>query len=301
MESCALCSSEKLELADTNVYDFEYSSSGPYTYFRCRQCGLININPVPTEEQLLAAYPTTYHAYHPQATLVARYMKNKYWRGKARRYSRYADKNTPILDVGCAAGDLLVELKMLGYKSLKGLDFNKEAVKKARSRGLDVEFGTIEDSESSNRRQHFQMIVMDNFIEHVYHPLNTLKISHSLLASGGVVVGETPNMDSWDYSLFRRYWGGYHTPRHLYLFNKNSLYALAERTGFHVKGIRSILQPAHWALSTQNMIQDTGLGSELRNGRAFYFTPLLLLFLPINLIQMAVSMTSLVEFIFQKE
>ncbi len=298
MRTCRLCESDQLADTDRGVRDFEYQSPGAYTYRRCEACGLLNIDPVPDEAVLSRAYPDNYHAYLPHRTALARFMKKRYWRKKARRCARYVDTDAAILDAGCAFGDLLVELKRLGFDNVKGLDFKADVVETARRQGLDVYQGQIDSGLFGE--QSLDMIVMTNFIEHVYDPVETLRQCHALLRPGGVVVGETPNVDSWDYALFRREWGGYHTPRHLYLFNTQNLERLAGEAGLEVKAISNLLQPAHWALSVQNHLQESRVRPRLVNGRSRLFTPLLLLSLPINVAQMAVSQTSLVEFVFAK-
>ena len=144
------------------------------------------------------------------------------------------------------------------------------------------------------------MIVAENFIEHVFDPLETLKKCNGLLKKGGYVVGETPNAASWDKKLFGRYWGGFHSPRHIHLFDLNSLWYIAEKTGFRVVRISNLLQPAHWVLSVQNLLQDSRWSTRLKRGRSVYFSFLLLVAIPINLIQAVFSETSLVEFVFEK-
>ena len=48
-------------------------------------------------------------------------------------------------------------------------------------------------------------------------------------------------------SLFeKRYWGGYHIPRHFFLFNKRSLRRLVEECGLEVRAIRSLASPMFW-------------------------------------------------------
>ncbi|MBN1346105.1 MAG: class I SAM-dependent methyltransferase [Phycisphaerae bacterium] len=299
MVTCRLCPSAELTQADRAVLDFEYRSPGAYTYWRCGTCGLLNIDPVPDDHTLGLAYPDTYHAYQPHANALARIMKRRYWRKKAQRCARYVKPDARILDAGCAFGDLLVELKRLGYGNVQGLDFNARVVEAARGHGLDVVQGEL--TSAGFEDESLDMIVMTNFIEHVHDPVGVLEHCRRLLRPGGVIVGETPNVDSWDYALFRRDWGGYHTPRHLYLFSDDNLPLLAEKAGFRVRSISSLLQPAHWALSMQNLLQDALGRPRLRNGRNWLFTPLLLLALPINLVQMLVSRTSLVEFVFEKD
>ena len=58
---------------------------------------------------------------------------------------------------------------------------------------------------------------------------------------------ETPEIEGWDYHLFRkRYWGGYHIPRHFYLFNRATLTRLLREEGFEIVSVRSIPSPAFW-------------------------------------------------------
>ncbi len=297
MMRCVVCDSPKLTTADECVLDFEYASPGSYSYWHCEQCSLLNIDPVPSPETLSLAYPDSYHAYHPHATRLARILKKRYWNAKAARLARLLPPGGSVLDVGCATGDLLVELKALGISDAAGIDFNERVVTLAREKTLDVIQGDFDTYPFEGRT--FDLIVMTNFIEHVYDPVASMKRARALLKPGGKVIGETPNWASWDYLVFRRYWGGYHTPRHLYLFDRSSLRALAERTGFTMRSMTSILQPAHWALSVQNRIQASQCRMRIDKGRTRLFTPLLLASAPINMLQMAFADTSLIEFLFQ--
>ncbi len=298
MPACVLCPSDVLTEADREVLDFEYGAPGSYTYWRCERCGVLHIDPEPDADTLSLAYPGNYHAYLSQPNALARWMKRRYWRKKALRCARLVGPEARILDAGCANGDLLVELRRIGYDSTVGLDFNEKAVATARAKGFEVYQGEIDDGRFEPAS--LDMIVMTNFIEHVYRPVETLRTCRELLRPGGIIVGETPNIDSWDYKLFRRNWGGYHTPRHLCLFDTRNLGELSTRAGLRVRSIANLLQPAHWALSIQNRLQETAIRPRIENGRSRLFTPLLFLALPINVLQMLVSRTSLVEFVLER-
>lgn len=296
MATCFMCPSSSLNVADRNVVDFEYGAPGSYTYLRCETCGTLHIDPMPDDATLAKAYPATYHAYLEQPTALARRLKARYWRKKAKRSAKLVSRNAAVLDAGCANGDFLLAMRDLGFADLTGLDFNADAVARAKRHKFNVIQGDLDAAGLEPNR--FDLIVMTNFIEHVTDPVAVLRRCGELLRPGGIILGETPNVASWDYALFRREWGGYHTPRHLCLFDTHNLRMLAERAGFEVRSISNMLQPAHWALSVQNALKAARDGLTIRNGRSRLFTPMLLLSLPINLIQMAVSRTSLVEFVF---
>ncbi len=295
--NCKICD-KKCDVADTDVLDFEYESPGRYTYYRCANCGLFNISPIPDEDILNLAYPVTYHAYQSQPTRLARKLKSRYWRDKASRIKSFLNEDSRVLDIGCANGDFLLELKKMGVRNLKGIDFGLETVNRAQTAGIDAVQGDFDTYDFKGEL--FDIIVMTNFIEHVYDPVKTIKKCRSILTRGGVIAGETPNTESWDYNLGRRFWGGYHTPRHLFIFNEPSLRELACQTGFIFEGIHNMVQPAHWALTVQNALQGSHWRMKLKNGRSWLFTPLILLFAPVNIVQAKISRTSLIEFIYKK-
>jgi SAM-dependent methyltransferase len=253
---------------------------------------------VPDARTLALAYPAHYHAYQEQPTRLARLLKRRYWRGKAVRYAGLVGRDAGVLEVGCSRGDLLDALRGQGFTRLTGLEYHPEAAAKAAARGFDVRCGDFMDTGLAGER--FRLVSIINFIEHVPDPVAALAKCADLLEPGGCVVGETPNVDAWDHALFGRYWGGYHCPRHLALFGPGSLRRAAERAGLRVLAVRNLLQPAHWALSVQNALQDTRLAPRLKNGRDRMFTAYLLLFAPLNALQLLVSRTSLVEFVLQK-
>ena len=67
----------------------------------------------------------------------------------------------------------------------------------------------------------------------------------------------TDNTGSPDFSLFKgRHWGGYHFPRHTYLFNRRNLGLLLEKLGMQVESVRSAISPVNWVYSIRNWIDD---------------------------------------------
>jgi SAM-dependent methyltransferase len=279
------------------VRDFEYDSPGSYAYFHCGRCDCLSIDPVPDAATLDLAYPETYHAYHEHGNRLARWLKDSYWKKKAKRYGALAAGQGRILEFGCSFGHLLLALKRAGHEKLLGVDISASAIQRARQAGLDVLQGDI--AELSLEKGSWDLIIADNLLEHISSPGEILASAYDLLRPGGLLVGETPNWRSWDRKLSGRYWGGYHTPRHLVLFSPAGLEHLAGRTGFDLRRLSSVLQPAHWALSVQNYLCASA-GLKRTRGRSWLFTPLLLASIPLNLAQMALSKTSLIEFVFQK-
>jgi len=71
---------------------------------------------------------------------------------------------------------------------------------------------------------YYDLIVMQQVIEHVHNPPAVIAKLRSSLRSGGRLVMETPHLWSWDHLLFRsRYWEGYHIPRHFNLWTVDGM------------------------------------------------------------------------------
>src|SRR5205823_13352278 len=57
--------------------------------------------------------------------------------------------------------------------------------------------------------------------------------------------------------LSARVLGGYHIPRHFYLFDVSTLSRRLVEQGFEVVSVRSILSPAFWVYSVHNALADS--------------------------------------------
>ena len=66
----------------------------------------------------------------------------------------------------------------------------------------------------------------------MHEPKQLLQAVHRLLKPGGIVYIETPNIESHWAKLFGKNWRGMESPRHLVLFNPNSLTNLLSATDF---------------------------------------------------------------------
>jgi len=283
---------------DEGVLDFEYGAPGEYTYSPCSRCGVLAISPVPDDAILAEAYPADYHAYKPHSSAFAATLKKRYWRGLAQSIVARVGTSARILDVGCARGDLLSALREAGVRDVVGVEYSKGAARLVRERGFEVVEGELEDV--AEELGPFDAITMINMIEHVYSPTETMIRAAKLLADGGVVIGETPNHDAWDKRWFGRFWGGYHTPRHITIFHEPSLGMLAERSGLRLLECGNIIQPAHWALSVQNLMRAKEVGPRVEHGRSCLFPWLLLAAAPLNVLQALVAKTSSVAFVMDK-
>ncbi|HEV2169768.1 MAG TPA: methyltransferase domain-containing protein, partial [Candidatus Binatus sp.] len=111
-----------------------------------------------------------------------------------------------------------------------GVDFDAKAVANARSKGLNVHLGSVEDLKLPDAS--FDLILMSHLIEHVYDPVGLLRECRRLLRPCGRLIVATPNSESLGHAKFGANWLLLHPPRHLYLFNPDNLAAMTRAAGF---------------------------------------------------------------------
>lgn len=296
---CKICTSEKITKILSDAKDLEYGMGGEFDFFRCGDCETIFLYPTPNEGELLTFYPADYHGYVPPASELTKFLVRSNLKRRAALYKRLIGNKGDILDVGSADGGHFGALGRYGDWRFVGVEFNDEIAKKGRERGYEIYTDTIESHDFAGQK--FDIIIMNNLIEHVTDPAGTVRKAGYLLKDGGYIVGETPNTSSLDFRIFQRYWGGMHTPRHTFIFNPCSLKVLFRQNDLELQKINFPLDTSHWALSIQNYLQNGKFTrTKITQGRTFYYPLLLLLLLPVNLLQKIFKYTGTMQFVARK-
>jgi len=267
---CAICGESSGTVIGVGE-DYEYGTlPGPFRYFRCLKCNHMFLADLPERNQVATIYPPSYYTNNPSSPL---FLKGMIYRKKiemdVKRISEVVRgrRVRSILDVGCGDCARLIGLKRGEdgtERKLHGLDFSfsEQVVEIAKKNGLLLIPGNIETFEAKSAK--FDLVMMSQLIEHVYDPCAVIKSVRTLLNPGGILVIETPNWDSLDFRLFKkRYWGGYHYPRHFNIFSHASLKAMVQQNGLEVIKQSFLPSPGFWILSLRNM---AGLNSRQSSG-----------------------------------
>lgn len=242
--------------------DFEYRSSDEeFVMRRCRRCGVVYLDPRPSRAELPRIYPPSYHAFHFSADDFgfAYRVRARLERRRLRGWCRGLPADARIIDVGCGDGFHLQLLRRLGDPGwrLEGVDPSERAVDRARRAGLRVHRGLVQqlDLPASS----YDMALLIQTIEHLDDPVAVLRAIRRLLRPGGRLIVVTDNTGTIDFRLFRRrHWGGYHAPRHFYLFDRPSLRAVLEHVGLEVDTIGFALSPVNLVYTVHNLLRDRG-------------------------------------------
>jgi 2-polyprenyl-3-methyl-5-hydroxy-6-metoxy-1,4-benzoquinol methylase len=135
-----------------------------------------------------------------------------------------------FLDIGIGDGLLLYLAEELGYTTY-GLDINADGLRLARSiYGIRAAF-SLEPMADAFPGTQFDVIHMNEVIEHVPNPMPLLKDCRKRLKEGGILVIQTGNIDSIVSKVTGRSWA-YIRPVHVSYFSTKTLLHAVEESGF---------------------------------------------------------------------
>lgn len=218
-----------------------------FEFQRCGNCGLVQLNPRVSSEEL-GRYYTHYYlpfrgpeAWGKYAPLVAMNLR-KTDRKRAALARRAVSGQHPgragrVLDVGCGKPTFLELLQSQTGWYAKGIDFSDEGWRSESTRfaGLDLEVAEFKHFEADTA---FDLLTMWHYLEHDYNPHDTLRRMKTVAHSNTRLLIEVPNFASWTRMVQGRYWEGFHTPRHTAVYSPATLRRLLKRSGWRVEQLR---------------------------------------------------------------
>jgi 2-polyprenyl-3-methyl-5-hydroxy-6-metoxy-1,4-benzoquinol methylase len=108
-----------------------------------------------------------------------------------------------VLDVGCGSGVHGAELSRLYGHNVVGVDLSEASIQKAKTRLTEAYVADVTQPERYpfQGRQHFDVILFSDILEHLTDPLDILTRHFQLLAPGGQVLISLPNVAIWNVRL----------------------------------------------------------------------------------------------------
>lgn len=215
-------------------------SQDTFQIMRCRTCGLLFVSPRPTLAEMTQYYP--YGKYQAFSVAIAdrpwlQRWHSTYMQNKRCRFIERAKTEGRLLDVGCATGNFLAQMRQRGNWEVYGVEVNPEAVDYARQRlRLNVFHGPLEEARFPG--DFFDAVTLWSVLEHLHDPLEALREVQRILRPDGILGLTVPSADSLDAHLFGPYWTLLDPPRHLYTFNRETLAQLLAGEGFDIVDVR---------------------------------------------------------------
>lgn len=193
--ACPLCGGGRHDLIETisyadirHVYERLYRLELPprevdlLQYLRCTSCDLRFFVPQ------LGGDPAFYEQLQ---ALPWYYLEDK---TDFRIAQRLIPPDSEVLELGCGAGAFAGFLP--SGCAYRGLEYNDEAIRKARLRGLSVDRISVEELARAGGSM-FDVICSFQVLEHVLSPRSFLTAAASLLRPGGTLVIAVPAEDSF--------------------------------------------------------------------------------------------------------
>ena len=249
---CIACGAANENYID-EIWDDRYGSPGVFSILKCVNCGQMVTSPLLAERDLPALYSTYYprrdvdfEALKKEAALVLLPGAEETRRrnGTDNQGHYLVKPGQLVLDIGCGSCVSLLEVRNLGGEAW-GVEADPNVRAIADHFGLKVHIGSIHDNPFTGAD--FDLIVMNQVIEHVPDPAALLKLVHGRLRPGGRVVLSFPNAASLNKRLSGRQWINWHVPYHLHHFNKQSFTRVANQAGYRVQSLRTIT-PNVWTV-----------------------------------------------------
>ena len=235
--ACAQCGSHRCD-PFMSAEDDLTGKPGRFTFVTCRDCGLHYQNPRVSFAHIGAFYDDEYLAHRKKSdwgwlTPFYEHAMGKHDRDKAAIVERFVtlDKNSTVLDVGCAVGTFLQELRKRSGCHAVGVDF-KDLSQVPTLKDVEFHHSTFPAAPLGDKR--FDLVTMWHFLEHDYDPKASLKKASEVLKDDGRLIIEVPRLDSVSFKLYGDRWPGLQAPQHTVLFDRRALLRMVDEAGFDV-------------------------------------------------------------------
>ncbi len=238
-----------------------------YDIIHCEMCGFRHAVPLPSAADLEREYRETYYAQE-KPTFLAHAGEDQQW-GELAQTDRLeaferilGPSRRRLLDIGSGPGFFLKTAQNRGW-SVMGIEPSRQAAAHARGLGLEVAEGFF-GPDTAPALGRFDVIHLNNVLEHVPDPTAILLTARDLLEPGGILCAGVPN----DFSALQiaaaatqgtgEWWIA--PPHHLNYFDFATLANLLERLGFEIAEKTTSFPMEAFLLMGDNYRADPALG-----------------------------------------
>jgi len=239
---CPLCNSNKTDnMLNLNCGNLDGSVLYQYAKINaCEKCGHI-YNDLSLDEinSLMNYYNSEYALSNIGSTDKIGDRPGNNNQNTARRYDQqykfiadYIKEDCRILDVGCAMGGFLNYLSTKGVKNLAGIDPIEKYIDYAKKNSNhNIKNGSVESIPFSDKV--FDILVMDQVMEHVTSPVQAFREAKRVLVDGGLLSISVPDASRYyENYFFDFFW--FLIREHIQHYDLGHLKLLAAREGFEL-------------------------------------------------------------------
>lgn len=160
--------------------------------------------------------------------------------------------STMFLDVGCGSGQFLEEIrKRLPNLQYTGLDVSLTALRQAASRVPNAEYVLADAHDPPFAPEYFDIIILNNVLEHVHNPIPLLMGLRRILSPDGCLILSTPSRYRFD-NMLRILMGkpiAFMSADHVTEYSVGQISEICRHCGFEVQRILGpTRKPTRWTL-----------------------------------------------------
>ncbi|MFA6001130.1 MAG: class I SAM-dependent methyltransferase [Thermoleophilia bacterium] len=239
---CAICDGDNAEKL-FSARDKFHNYGGRFTVKRCRDCGLVYMDPRPTEDTKGKFYDDEYTFKSDKPS-----QESSHYLPVIEELKKM--KPGVIHDVGTGNSQFLPMMRDLGW-DVGGNEVDASLVEFFRKKHqIDIQYGDLK--QARHEAKSVDVVTIMGVLEHTPDPKRLLEEVNRILKDDGKLILYCFNRN-YEAALLGRYWLGYDTPRHLYSFSEKTLTRLLKETGFTVCGkvyspVTTIFQSATWMI-----------------------------------------------------
>jgi len=214
--------------------------SESWNFDQCNQCKMVYLNPRVPVSHIGDYYRVDYLPYRGGAAW-GKYSdlvdgdQVKVDLKRVETIKKYATKDVKsILDVGCGKPSFLSQVQRDLKIDCTGIDFSDHGWSSNESEYSNINL-VVGEIEQIPKGKKYDIITMWQYMEHDYHPHETLtKLLHHSHKDTRIII-EVPCIDSTTRKKYGANWAGYHSPRHTGLFTPDTMTTLMNRSGWQVE------------------------------------------------------------------
>lgn len=200
-----------------------------YTIWRCAQCTLRFVWPLPLKAELQQYHSIDYYSGHNmqyQETDQLIYAQ----------ISKFVLRNSRcpkpiVLDFGCATGGLWETLPSYLREAYIGIEPNNDAREQATKKTKRPVYASLRNFEKDSGTN-WDICIMNQAVEHLRDPLSELSLLCKTGADDARLFLATPNFNSLRALLLGKKWTQYQNRTHLYFFTFKSCQKMLWSAGF---------------------------------------------------------------------
>lgn len=230
--TCPICGHDVREVLFTQVFAVVEQATPVHGYdvAVCENCGCGYADGLPDQSAFDRYYrEMSKYEYHQRAGAESPYDEKRLALIAETVAPHLPNRDVRILDVGCATGRLLANLRSHGFRKLVGLDPSPACADAAR-RLYDIDVRTMTLADLAATGETFDVVLMIGVLEHLRELHTAYDNLSTILTPGGLLYVEVPDATTfanWPNAPYQDF-----STEHINFFGPVSLDNLMEHRGF---------------------------------------------------------------------